>query len=343
MIASTFLMKGSGLLYCYAVMLFFCGIGMDPGRPSHATDGASETDGAEEHRDSGDHSSVDRIHVPKTVLFKTIFFLVGVLLAYEFNGTQKTLHFVGTYVSPYQIGGTALTSLEYLAITLAFLAVIALACKKSTAVPVGIAAAVLVAASFFSLPTLDRLPFPTLAATATILFFAAWLSLCRVAKTTSVQNGVRLFNLSMAFFSGGGFAGSTLALMVLALLNGDSQSSFFEAFQFALLLSIIIVLIVFNRDIAKLLSHSTAPKPLDFSKLENRCATLIDRHDLTRREGEILNLLARGRNVPSIAEELNISKSTVKSHVIQVYRKIGVNARQQLLDIIYDDESILES
>lgn len=199
------------------------------------------------------------------------------------------------------------------------------------------------AASFFSLPTLDRLPFPTLAATATILFFAAWLSLCRVAKTTSVQNGVRLFNLSMAFFSGGGFAGSTLALMVLALLNGDSQSSFFEAFQFALLLSIIIVLIVFNRDIAKLLCHSTAPKPLDFSKLENRCATLIDRHDLTRREGEILNLLARGRNVPSIAEELNISKSTVKSHVIQVYRKIGVNARQQLLDIIYDDESILES
>jgi DNA-binding NarL/FixJ family response regulator len=52
------------------------------------------------------------------------------------------------------------------------------------------------------------------------------------------------------------------------------------------------------------------------------------RHDeLTRRERDVLRMLAQGRSNDEIAAELVLSVRTVESHVASIYSKIGVSGR----------------
>jgi DNA-binding CsgD family transcriptional regulator len=60
-----------------------------------------------------------------------------------------------------------------------------------------------------------------------------------------------------------------------------------------------------------------------------------ERFALTRRETEILSLLAQGRSAPYIAEAEFIALNTVKTYIKRLYTKVGVHNREELLDIIY--------
>ena len=53
--------------------------------------------------------------------------------------------------------------------------------------------------------------------------------------------------------------------------------------------------------------------------------------DLTPREAEVLTLIARGRSNTEIAEELFVSAATVKTHINNLFAKIGVRDRAQAL------------
>ncbi|NLY77550.1 MAG: response regulator transcription factor [Tissierellia bacterium] len=50
---------------------------------------------------------------------------------------------------------------------------------------------------------------------------------------------------------------------------------------------------------------------------------------LTKREYEVLTLIAEGLNNKDIADKLFISEKTVKNHVSSIFKKIGVNDRIQ--------------
>ncbi len=50
---------------------------------------------------------------------------------------------------------------------------------------------------------------------------------------------------------------------------------------------------------------------------------------ITPRETEVLKLLAQGRTNPQIAEDLAISRGTVKIHVQNIIAKLGVSDRTQ--------------
>lgn len=50
-------------------------------------------------------------------------------------------------------------------------------------------------------------------------------------------------------------------------------------------------------------------------------------NELTRREYEVLSLIADGMNNKDIADKLFISEKTVKNHVSSIFRKINVNDR----------------
>jgi DNA-binding CsgD family transcriptional regulator len=66
----------------------------------------------------------------------------------------------------------------------------------------------------------------------------------------------------------------------------------------------------------------------------DQCMMAIERYGLTKREAEVMCLVARGRSVPHIAERLAISRSTVKTYVARIYQKMSVNDRQEMLDAI---------
>jgi two-component system nitrate/nitrite response regulator NarL len=52
-----------------------------------------------------------------------------------------------------------------------------------------------------------------------------------------------------------------------------------------------------------------------------------DRPALTKREQEILHLIAAGKSLPEIAEQLYLGLTTVKTHVQHLYEKLGVSDR----------------
>lgn len=62
------------------------------------------------------------------------------------------------------------------------------------------------------------------------------------------------------------------------------------------------------------------------------CARAARTYDLTRREEDVLALLAQGRTAAEVARELVVSPNTVKTHVRNVYRKLGINRRGDLAE-----------
>jgi NarL family two-component system response regulator LiaR len=54
-------------------------------------------------------------------------------------------------------------------------------------------------------------------------------------------------------------------------------------------------------------------------------------HDLTPREREVLALMVDGLNNPQIGERLNISVTTVRSHVSNILSKLGVSNRAEAI------------
>jgi two-component system, NarL family, nitrate/nitrite response regulator NarL len=60
---------------------------------------------------------------------------------------------------------------------------------------------------------------------------------------------------------------------------------------------------------------------------EVRARELGERNTLTARELEVLRLIAEGLTSPQIAERLQIRPSTVKTHVQNLFEKLGVSDR----------------
>lgn len=72
------------------------------------------------------------------------------------------------------------------------------------------------------------------------------------------------------------------------------------------------------------------------------CNLVANRYQLTKREREVLFLLAKGYTIESIAEELKVSFNTSKTHIRHVYVKTDVHTRQELLALIEHTKVELE-
>lgn len=69
-----------------------------------------------------------------------------------------------------------------------------------------------------------------------------------------------------------------------------------------------------------------------------RCEEIADRYLLSRRETEVMFLLAKGHNAAYIQDKLCISKSTAKTHINHIYRKLDIHTQQELLNMVERDE-----
>lgn len=64
------------------------------------------------------------------------------------------------------------------------------------------------------------------------------------------------------------------------------------------------------------------------------CDELSVAHGLTKRETEILRLLAQGRDAAHIEHTLFLSRNTVKSYTKSLYAKLDVHSKQELIDLV---------
>ncbi len=75
-------------------------------------------------------------------------------------------------------------------------------------------------------------------------------------------------------------------------------------------------------------------RPAQMGKFMRKCQRVADTFLLSRRETEVLFLLAKGRNVAYIMEHLVISEGTAKTHVHHIYRKTCVHSQQMLIELV---------
>ncbi|WP_322020390.1 helix-turn-helix transcriptional regulator [Clostridium butyricum] len=69
-------------------------------------------------------------------------------------------------------------------------------------------------------------------------------------------------------------------------------------------------------------------KLFDIDKIKNNSNKEI----LSNREKEVLQVLSQGLSNKEIAENLNISLATVKTHIIKIYSKLNVSSRVQAVE-----------
>lgn len=71
-----------------------------------------------------------------------------------------------------------------------------------------------------------------------------------------------------------------------------------------------------------------------YQSLPEACAAISEQYGLTRREEDVLLLLAQRKTVPDIERELYISNSTAKTHCKNIYKKLGIHKREELLTLM---------
>ncbi|WP_326423888.1 helix-turn-helix transcriptional regulator [Adlercreutzia wanghongyangiae] len=150
----------------------------------------------------------------------------------------------------------------------------------------------------------------------------AWILVSDVARRTRLP-ALRTFALMQCSVQGGMLLG---AIMSLLAQGGIVSSS-------AVLIVVVVSLTaacaaMYGRPSVPALETTDTP-----SGETDLVEEFVERFGLTPREGDVLQLLLRGRSRDRIEKELVLSKSTVKTHVRHIYEKVGVKSQQELIDI----------
>lgn len=74
--------------------------------------------------------------------------------------------------------------------------------------------------------------------------------------------------------------------------------------------------------------HFSVPAPLGIAEIS---PAFLSQYGITEREREIILKVVAGKSNADIAKELVISLATVKTHLHNIYQKIGINSRYDLL------------
>lgn len=131
---------------------------------------------------------------------------------------------------------------------------------------------------------------------------------------------------------------TALILFAIASLGGITCSSLLSVDVVLVITTIIttlyVVILLLNRSVRSE-DGSLIKTQRDESEraLPDRCSELAEIHGLTAREHEILIYLAHGYSNTYISEVLFISPNTVRTHIHNMYKKIGASSREDIIDI----------
>lgn len=122
---------------------------------------------------------------------------------------------------------------------------------------------------------------------------------------------------------------------VWAVLYEDIQgiwNIFVEPTSLFLMCLVALSLIPLVRSEGDIIHVTTAPATQNDT--EEICDAVIVEFKLSKREGEILKLVARGYTVDNISNKLVISPYTTQTHIRHIYAKMNIHKRSELLDYI---------
>jgi DNA-binding CsgD family transcriptional regulator len=74
-------------------------------------------------------------------------------------------------------------------------------------------------------------------------------------------------------------------------------------------------------------------------KWQERLDEVATEHKLSPRQQEVMRLLLKGRDVKYIMNKFVISQATAKTHVYNLYKKLNIHSRRELLDMMEQKNS----
>ncbi len=185
---------------------------------------------------------------------------------------------------------------------------------------------------FNSFP-LDTVP-QWIGAAAVYVFFAmlgllALAALCAVAHAREFPPSL-IFGGTLTAFSVISLGGIQVSQIIPEDTLGPAllviSTLYFTGLIFAALISL-------SRNHGDAPTTSVAAVPVE-EFLKTRCEEIAREKSLSPREAEILLYIGRGHNPVFIAKTLVLSVSTVRTHIRNIYRKIGVSSREELLALV---------
>jgi DNA-binding CsgD family transcriptional regulator len=165
----------------------------------------------------------------------------------------------------------------------------------------------------------------------TAIIILVWLMLALFARGSKRHPAI-IFGFGWAMYTLSVAIGTTFADIM-----GGLSDTFLLGVIYLLVISTVFVLnfrgavttqLFFNKNFGeeKILS--------DFETIDTRCQALGEEKGLTQREVEIMRHICKGRSKSYIAQTLLLSENTIRSYSKNLYLKLGVHSRQQLLDLI---------
>lgn len=270
------------------------------------------------------------------------------LCSYELNAMQKTTHFVSTIPEQIFFGGSSLASLLAIGLTALLLFFILLEIRRPTRTLAVFAFAMILLSVYYCLPIMStQKSFPISFTLILALGSAVSLSVVFLYLETATRerNEGSLFWLlgACTIMAIGALGGTFLAYLLIGQLETLAYISQVLSFLPALIIFALASCLFFYRKELLALFKPPQDEPalerLDTSLMDDRCKFFAQKHKLTKREAEMLRLISQGRNIPGIADSLVVSKATAKTHALHIYKKVGVSSRQELIDLLYSEES----
>jgi DNA-binding CsgD family transcriptional regulator len=168
-----------------------------------------------------------------------------------------------------------------------------------------------------------------------LVFFATIIAGLYIRSRTAVLVGREAAKAMIAL---GGFAASIFLVLGLWWVVGDSVSHVAPALGPAFLL---LMFLAFNIGLATWLIRFSGilagPETMRFVARKIP-GSLFAQWGISRREGEIIELVGQGLSNQDIADRLFISLFTVKKHLSTVFQKTGVENRVKLVRLFAGSE-----
>ncbi|NBH61762.1 DNA-binding response regulator [Anaerotruncus sp. 80] len=117
-------------------------------------------------------------------------------------------------------------------------------------------------------------------------------------------------------------------------IDGDKEVVMNITIYYWLVINAANMVLQYKRDFR---SSYTSEAPV-VMELSEALANVQNKYELTKREIEILEEIYSGKTNTQIAEALFISESTVKAHVYNLFRKLGVKSRVEAVCIVREEK-----
>lgn len=185
-----------------------------------------------------------------------------------------------------------------------------------------------------------------------------WCLLCELAGRISVSP-TRIFGFGRFASAFGTTVGQALALFVIFYFGVEATLATAICVMASIVLILCFTLVLNAKTIEEALEslyiahtrRSDQPKARAASvgniaesasdvSLETTFSLIGAQYALTQREVDTFCLLARGRSVNYIAESLGIASNTAKGYTKNIYTKLDIHSRQELIDLVESQLSV---